>query len=86
MFLFGSYFLFMEGLQLIQLGPSAYFDSFWNFIDIASYCIAMMIPPFALLRIGLTENGYVPAMVRLQDSSFRRCVHLFVEWAACTKV
>ena len=52
---------------MIKLGPSAYFDSFWNFVDITSFSIAMMIPPFVLLRIGLTESGYVPAMVRFKS-------------------
>ena len=62
--MYGIYFLAMEGIQLLKLGAAAYFDSFWNFVDLASFFIAIMIPPFVLLRIGLTENGYVPAMVR----------------------
>lgn len=62
-FLYGAYFMSMEGLQLFKLGIYAYFDSFWNFVDLASFAMAMMIPPFVLLRIGLTSNGYVPIMV-----------------------
>jgi hypothetical protein len=62
-FLYGAYFLAMEGLQLFKLGLTAYFDSFWNFVDLASFVMAMMIPPFVLFRIGLTANGYVPIMV-----------------------
>ncbi len=37
--------------------------SFWNFLDLTSYVVAMIIPPCVLLRYGLHDGGFVYALV-----------------------
>lgn len=63
MFFFGSYFLSLEGLQLIKLGASDYFSSFWNFMDLFSYAASMVIPPCVLLRFQMGDQGFVYPLV-----------------------
>lgn len=62
-FLFGLYFMALEAVQLFKLGAAAYFDSFWNFVDLASYAAAMVLAPCVLARYGMQDGGFVYALV-----------------------
>lgn len=62
-FLFGLYFMCLEAVQLVKLGAAAYFDSFWNFVDLASYAAAMVLAPCVLARYGMQDGGFVYALV-----------------------
>ncbi|GAX75027.1 hypothetical protein CEUSTIGMA_g2473.t1 [Chlamydomonas eustigma] len=65
-FFYGVYYMVQEAEQLYKLGPMAYFTNFWNFLDIAGYAMAIGIPPFVLFRVGLNEDGYIPALVAVE--------------------
>ncbi len=62
-FFYALYFIVMEGIQLRKLGMAAYFGSFWNFLDLASYTAALVITPSVVLRFGLQNGGFVYALV-----------------------
>lgn len=63
LFFFGLYYMAMEFYQMVKLGIKAYFDSMWNFMDLASYSATLVITPCYLFRIGLGDGAFVPALV-----------------------
>ncbi|KAG1679114.1 hypothetical protein FOA52_000469 [Chlamydomonas sp. UWO 241] len=62
-FLFGAYFMALEGVQLVKLGAREYFSSFWNFMDLTAYACSLIIPPCVLLRYQMNDVGFVYALV-----------------------
>ncbi|KXZ50265.1 hypothetical protein GPECTOR_17g904 [Gonium pectorale] len=63
LFLYGMYFLVLEFVQLASLGASAYFDSFWNIVDIAAYVTTLVVCPCTVFRYGLQQGEFVAALV-----------------------
>ncbi|GFR49848.1 hypothetical protein Agub_g11948 [Astrephomene gubernaculifera] len=63
LFIYGIYFLVLECVQLAALGAAAYFDSFWNIVDIAAYVTTLIVCPCTVLRYGLGEGQFVAVMV-----------------------
>ncbi|GFH18362.1 uncharacterized protein HaLaN_15156, partial [Haematococcus lacustris] len=55
-----------EIFQLYKLGASAYFDSFWNLLDLASYGATLIIMPCVVARYGVGQGHFVPALVAIE--------------------
>ncbi|KAJ9517001.1 hypothetical protein QJQ45_027354 [Haematococcus lacustris] len=66
LFLFGFYYMAQELFQLYKLGASAYFDSFWNLLDLASYGATLVIMPCVLARYGVAQGLFVPGLVAIE--------------------
>ncbi|KAG2499706.1 hypothetical protein HYH03_002641 [Edaphochlamys debaryana] len=63
LFLYGLYFTLLECLQLVSLGAAAYFDSFWNLVDIAAYVTTLVVCPCTVFRYGIGPGEFVPPLV-----------------------
>lgn len=63
LFLYGIYFLVLEFVQLTSLGIGAYFDSFWNIVDIAAYVTTLIICPCTVFRYGVHRKEFVAVLV-----------------------
>ncbi|GIL81855.1 hypothetical protein Vretimale_1435 [Volvox reticuliferus] len=63
LFLYGIYFLILECVQLASLGFAAYFDSFWNIVDIAAYVTTLVVCPCTVFRAGIHRKEFVPVLV-----------------------
>lgn len=63
LFVYGTYFLVLECVQLVSLGPGAYFDSFWNIVDIAAYVTTLVVCPCTVFRYGIGQGQFVPVLV-----------------------
>ncbi len=64
----------MEGVQLLKLGALGYFSSFWNFVDLTSYAVAMVIGPCVLARYGMDDGQFVYALVGATHACMHACV------------
>ncbi|GIL43770.1 hypothetical protein Vafri_1390 [Volvox africanus] len=63
LFLYGIYFLILECMQLASLGFAAYFDSFWNIVDIAAYVTTLVVCPCTVFRKGIGRGDFVAVLV-----------------------
>jgi hypothetical protein len=63
LFLYGLYFLVLEFVQLASLGAAAYFDSFWNIVDIAAYVTTLVVCPCTVFRYGIGRGQFVAVLV-----------------------
>ncbi|EFJ51236.1 hypothetical protein VOLCADRAFT_88109 [Volvox carteri f. nagariensis] len=63
LFLYGNYFLVLECVQLASLGAAAYFDSFWNIVDIAAYVTTLVVCPCTVFRKGIGKGDFVAVLV-----------------------
>eukprot|EP00798_Chlamydomonas_sp_ICE-L_P018884 gene18884-25442_t len=53
-------------MQMMELGPSMYCSSFWNALDVVSYCICTIIPPCFIFRVGVGYDNFLSPLVAVQ--------------------
>eukprot|EP00201_Polytomella_parva_P015433 CAMPEP_0175051112 /NCGR_PEP_ID=MMETSP0052_2-20121109/7617_1 /TAXON_ID=51329 ORGANISM="Polytomella parva, Strain SAG 63-3" /NCGR_SAMPLE_ID=MMETSP0052_2 /ASSEMBLY_ACC=CAM_ASM_000194 /LENGTH=541 /DNA_ID=CAMNT_0016315357 /DNA_START=84 /DNA_END=1705 /DNA_ORIENTATION=- len=66
LFFFGTYYMTIEVMQLLSLGLTSYFESFWNVIDVISYSIIIAITPCVIMRVGIGKGQVIAVLFALE--------------------